>query len=263
MKYINILKRYISIFKLFTKINFIKDMQFRVHFITQIALMFVNSIISLINILILMKFTPSIGGWNKTQILLLQGIIWIVDSIFGGLFFFSLIRIPNSVRNYDIDFILLKPINNIFYVSMRYMNFGILFSSVWGIILIIFVTINYSIPIVNLLWFIFQLVPSILIIYSIFFFIVTMSLRFIRVNGLIQMFWSIMDLGKNPGGIYNSWLRHILVLVIPVLVIYNYPVSILWNGFNLGYTGIAMILAIVLITASTYFWQKSLASIYQ
>jgi ABC-type uncharacterized transport system permease subunit len=72
-----------------------------------------------------------------------------------------------------------------------------------------------------------------------------------------------MDLGKNPGGIYNSWLRHILVLVIPVLVIYNYPVSILWNGFNLGYTGIAMILAIVLITASTYFWQKSLASIYQ
>ncbi|QUH19298.1 ABC-2 family transporter protein [Alkaliphilus sp. B6464] len=255
--------RYINIFKLFLKINFIKDMQYRAHFITQIALMFVNSIISLINILILMKFTPSIGGWDKTQMLLLQGIIWIVDSIFGGLFFFSLIRVPKSIQNYDIDFILLKPINNIFYVSMRYMNFGILFGAVWGIVLIIFVTISYSIPAVNLLWFVFQVIPSILIIYSIFFFIITMSLRFIKVNGLIQMFWSIMELGKNPAGIYKLWLNHILVLVIPVLVIYNYPVNILWNGFNWSYIGMAMIAAIVLVTASSYFWKKSIASIYQ
>ncbi|SHI60564.1 ABC-2 family transporter protein [Lutispora thermophila DSM 19022] len=101
-------------------------MQYRAHFVTQIALMFINSITSLVNILILMKVTPSIGGWNKAQMLLLQGTTWIVDSFFGGLFFFSLIRIPNIIQNYDIDFILLEPINTMFYVSMRYMNFGIL-----------------------------------------------------------------------------------------------------------------------------------------
>jgi len=71
-----------------------------------------------------------------------------------------------------------------------------------------------------------------------------------------------MELGKNPEGIYKSWLGLILVLVIPVLMIYNYPVNILWDGFNLGYMGRAIVEAIVLITASSYFWQKSIVSIY-
>lgn len=72
----------------------------------------------------------SISGWSVYQVYVLLATVWIVDSLFGGVFFFNLIRIPMKVKNYELDGLLTKPVNPVFMLALRQFNLG-LFSGVF------------------------------------------------------------------------------------------------------------------------------------
>lgn len=212
----------------------------------------------------------NISGWNRYQIYALLATVWIVDSIFGGVFFFNLIKIPSKVKNYELDGLLIKPVNPVFIISTRQFNFGLFSGIVFGTAFLIYAVIKgeFSIGIGAVLGYLLLVCCAVLLLFSVLFIMVTFSMKFVRIQGLIQIFWTLMEVGKNPHSIYPMALRTIFILLVPAIVIYNFPMQILTDDNFLGFMSKGTtVLTAVLITAvwvciSVMYFRRSLKYYY-
>ncbi len=212
----------------------------------------------------------NISGWNRYQIYALLATVWIVDSIFGGVFFFNLIMIPSKVKNYELDTLLIKPVNPIFMISMRQFNFGLFSGVFFGTAFLIYAVIKGGFPITikAVLGYLLLVCCAVLLLFSILFIMVTFSLRFVRIQGLIQMFWTLMEVGKNPHSVYPLALKTTFTFLVPAIVIYNFPMQVLTDGKFLGFLNkgttvlTAVLLTVVWVCISVRYFRKSLKYYY-
>lgn len=212
----------------------------------------------------------NISGWSVYEIYVLLATVWIIDSIFGGLFFFNLIRNPMQVKNYQLDGILTKPINHVFILTLRQFNAGLFSGVFFGVGFLIFTVIKagFNVGFIDILGYLLLLCCGVIILFSILFTMVTFSLKFVRVQGLIQMFWTLMEPGKNPHSIYPAVLKNVFTFVVPAIVIYNFPSQVLirhhfLNYLDLGLTIlIAILITLIFLSFSIYYFKKSLKYYY-
>ncbi|MDO5096166.1 MAG: ABC-2 family transporter protein [Peptostreptococcaceae bacterium] len=264
--------KYIKLYLSFIKNSFRRDTMYRFN-------LFVNMFTVVLGYLSNILFyyflydagIENISGWTRYQIYILLASVWIIDSVFGGLFFFNLIRVPSKVKNYELDGILTKPVNSIFMIALRQCNFGLFAGVFFGIGFLVYSLIqgNIQIQFVNLLYYVILILCSVMILFSILLIMVTFSLRFVRIQGLIQMFWAMMDIGKNPHSIYPSSLRMCFLFIIPAITIYNFPAQVLMDtcyipGMNIGSASLtAIVITLVLTATAILYFKKSLKFYYQ
>lgn len=212
----------------------------------------------------------NISGWNVYQVYVLLATVWIIDSIFGGVFFFNIIKIPMQVKNYELDGILLKPVYPIFMMSLRRFNLGVFTGTFFGIGFLIYAVHKGGITfgILEIIGYMMLICCSVLLLFSILFIMVTFSLKFVRINGLIQMFWTLMDVGKNPYSIYPFALKNAFTFIIPAIIIYNFPSQIFINEhffvfMNKGKTIFtATIITLSWVCLAILYFKKSLKYYY-
>ena len=213
----------------------------------------------------------SISGWNNYQVYILLATVWIVDSIFGGMFFFNLIRIPMKVKNYDLDGLLTKPVNPVFMLSLRQFDLGLFSGLFFGAAFLIYAVIKggFSVGFGTVLGYLLLVCCAVLLLFSVLFIMVTFSLKFVRIQGLIQMFWTLMEVGKNPHSLYPAALKTVFILLVPSIIIYNFPTQVLINNNFLTFMdGGKTVLAAVLFTAlwlfiAVKYFRKSLRYYYR
>lgn len=262
--------KYLSLYYSFLKINIITELQFRTNLLFHLFTMFLSFLSNIFFYYFLYNNVNNIAGWNKYEMYILASTVIIINSIFGGIFFFNLIQIPRKVRNYELDYLLLKPINTIFYISLKDFNVGLFSGSIFGIFLLIYsiIKLKLSIGIINILAYILLINTGVLILYSVLFFMVTFSLKFVRVNGLIQMFWTTMSIGNNPYSIYPKIIKYLGLFIIPSIIIYNFPALSIINNNSLSnlttleMTLLALLITFIFISFAINFFNKSLKYYY-
>ena len=154
-----------------------------------------------------------------------------------------------KVKNYDLDAILLKPVDTIFILTLRQFNFGLFAGTFFGI-LFLFYSVSmggFSIGILNIILYIILVLCAVSLLFSILFMMVTFSLRFVRIQGLIQIFWTLMDIGKQPYAIYPMAIKLCFIFLVPAIVIYNFPLGVLIDNNYL-----TVVIALVI---SPLFWR--------
>lgn len=262
--------RYLSLYYSFLKINIITELQFRTNLLFHLFTMFLSFLTNIFFYYFLYNNINNIAGWNKYEMYILASTVIIINSIFGGVFFFNLIQIPRKVKTYELDYLLLKPINTIFYISFKDFNIGLFSGVIFGIFSLVYsiIKLNISITFIKVLIYIFLINTGVIILYSVLFFMVTFSLKFVKINGLIQIFWSMMSVGNNPYSIYPKIITYIGLFIIPSIVIYNFPALVIINNNNLSTLNIiemillALIIAIIFISFAIFFFKNSLRYYY-
>lgn len=212
----------------------------------------------------------SISGWTIYEIYVLLATVWIIDSLFGGLFFFNLIKIPAQVKNYELDGLLMKPVSPVFMLSLRRFNFGLFSGVFFGIGFLLYAVIagNLNVSFGATVEYISLVCCAVLLLYSILFIMVTFSLRFVRIQGLIKMFWTLMEVGKNPHSVYPGALKGIFTLFVPAIIIYNVPSQILINNHFLPFLHaqttvvLAILFTVLWLTIAVLYFKKSLKYYY-
>lgn len=263
--------RYILLYCSLIKMNIIRELQFRTNLIVHFLTMFLNFMGNVAFYYFLYSNIGEISGWNKYEIYILVATINIINALFGGVFFFNLIQIPRKIKNYDLDYMILKPVNTVFYLSMKDFNVGLFSGIFFGIVLLIYSLfhLDYQIKFYTAFIYLILVVLGVLILYSILFFMVTFSLRFVRVNGLIQSFWAIVSIGENPYNIYPKVIKYVGIFLIPSIVIYNFPAIVFTKKYSFFLINrwsivlIASLIAIVFVTISVKFFYKNLAYYYE
>jgi len=199
----------------------------------------------------------SIGGWNYEEVLFLNGITILSSQIMLAVaFVFNIYRLPFNIRKGDIDFMLLKPMNSQFTITLGKVYFGGLVGTLTGMVLIIVAYLNLDI-VLTPLTVIVGLVTFIcgqIIYYSIVVSVSSLSFKFVNNNVFPKLAQRLTRFGRYPHTIYNGFSQKILLTMLPVMFISSIPASIFLHGINWVYLVTAIITAIISLSVSNMIW---------
>jgi ABC-2 type transport system permease protein len=174
------------------------------------------------------KTGATFKGWNLYEVMLLQG-IFLMAKGFAYLFIFGLIWDVNErTRSGSLDLILIKPRSFILLCIIEGFDMedaGKLFGGI-----LLFVLALYNLPsfeIIAVFQFILLFIISVLFLFGFALIIASFCIVFIDNTRVFEVFYSVLNFGMYPAGIFSKHVQAIITFIIPVTFIGFYPASVL------------------------------------
>lgn len=254
-------KKYLKILFLFGKVSLMQQLAYRPSFILAVIGKILRIGIILIFFQAIYFNIKSIAGWSFEQILFLTATFFTIEFIMSVTFHRNLCYyFPHLLRQGTFDFILAKPLNSLFYTSLRVIDFFDLTS---------------FIPVIFLWWYIFSKFSNLLIFYNFFLyllllfnslvFIFAISLLIASVNfwtitstGIGRFFENLIKTARFPTDIFSGVLRIIFFYLIPISIITTIPTKTLLGILNFKIIIFAFCFSFVLLFISLKTWKYGL-----
>lgn len=259
----------LQVYRLLFRNSLIREMNFSTNFWLWLVTELLWFLAQVGMIEVIFSHVESIGDWNKWHMILLMGTHQITTQIFQAFFYMNLANLPELVRTGKLDFLLLQPINAQFVVSTKQFGFDNLINSLVGIGFVLFACnkLHLDPTFLQILFYGVTIFCGILIHYSIFLSLVTLSFWIVKAQGMIYGYYNLMNLARYPETVFRQApraLRIIFSLFIPILVVANVPTQILGN-INSGGSFQPLFIAFILGTlfcfiGSHLFWRFALRS---
>ena len=203
-------------------------MEFRVNFFFKTIIYFGWAGLGLFSIHLIFGQINTIGNWNKDKIMLLTIVFYVCNAFFKAALHNNLIEMPRYIRDGNMDFLLTKPINTRFFVSVRYFNFA----HIPRLILFLLLTLKISLTLnphleVTELFYAFMLSCfGILGMYSLIFIISCFAFWKPRVWNLFALVSEFENLAQYPYDIFKGFLKYIVTL-LPLAAFASIPTKFL------------------------------------
>ena len=250
------IKKYTKIYSLFLYTSLASEMEYK----TNIFIDLITAILSLIGSIFLLSIffqnNESIGGWEFEQALIIQGIYTILNGITNTWFNPNLTEIVKHIREGTLDFVLLKPIDSQFFISLKKINPSGFLEIILGICLLLYCIkinqININFSFLNLC--LITIICSICILYSLWFFISTTTIWFVKTWNATEVLRSFLYIGRFPLNSFSLSLRIIFSVFIPIAFITTIPSEVFLGLSQLWKILLEVIVATVFIITSRKFW---------
>lgn len=254
------MRRYFRIFKILARTSFIRDIAFRGAFYIDVfhAVLWIGLFFVVIEVLF--AHTESLAGWSKGNLVVLLGIWSLLDDLATGTFWDGVKRIPNLVAQGQLDFILTRPIDSQFLVSVERFRFSRVIPIVADILLIIY---GIKIGSIGPWWSIAFLFPVMLAAgyitaFSLFYFLHTLGFWFLRIDNIWALYEGIENVGKYPLDVFGRHAKFLSLTIVPIAIIMMLPAEAL-IGFLSGTEVVnALIVAVVGFFLTRKFFQYSI-----
>ena len=198
----------------------------------------------------------TLGGWSWAQALMVQGLYTVCDGMASTWLRPTLGAIVPHVREGTLDFVLLKPIDSQFWLSLRTLSpaglpeialgFGL---AGWGAVRAGVVVSPLSLLAVALM-----LVAGGLILYSLWFLIAATSIWFVKTWNATEVLRGLLASGRYPLNAYPPALRLLFTLVLPVAFLTTVPAEGLLGRAALPVLGLGCGLAVGFFALARWFW---------
>ena len=196
------------------------------------------------------------GGWEFEQALIIQGIYTILNGITNTWFNPNLTEIVKHIREGTLDFVLLKPIDSQFYISLKKINPSGFLEIMLGFCLLLYcirinqINLNLSFLALSLI----TIMCSICILYSLWFFISTTTIWFVKTWNATEVLRSFLYIGRFPLNSFSFSLRIFFSVFIPIAFITTIPSEVFLGLSQLWKILLEVAVAIVFLITSRKFW---------
>jgi len=249
-------RKYFKVYKKFLHTSLASELEYK----TNILIDLITAILSLIGSIFLLSIffqnNGSIGSWEFEEALIIQGIYTILNGITNTWFNPNLTEIVKHIREGTLDFVLLKPIDSQFFISLKKINPSGFLEIMLGFCLLIFCIrinqINLNLSFLSLSF--ITIICSICILYSLWFFISTTTIWFVKTWNATEVLRSFLYIGRFPLSSFSFSLRIFFSVFIPIAFITTIPsevflgLSVLWKIL------LEIIVATVFLITSRKFW---------
>ena len=249
-------KKYFKVYKNFLFTSLASEFEYK----TNILIDLITAILSLIGSIFLLSIffqnKGSIGGWEFEEALIIQGIYTILNGITNTLFNPNLTEIVKHIREGTLDFVLLKPIDSQFFISLKKINPSGFLEIILGFCLLLFcirlnqINLNFSFLTLSLI----TLICSICILYSLWFFISTTTIWFVKTWNATEVLRSFLYIGRFPLNSFSFPLRIFFSIFIPIAFITTIPSEVFLGLSQLWKILLEVIVASVFLITSRKFW---------
>lgn len=252
--------RYLRLFAVFLRTSIQTDMEYRIDFFTRIIASLLGMVTTLGGLSVVFQYTSTIRGWSLPQVVVLLAVYYLLNGLIEMFIAPNMRQIMEQVRQGTLDFVLLKPVSAQFLATFRQVN-------IWrGVNLLLGVGLGlYSIRKLSLhvgpaqaIAFAITLSAGLMIVYSFWLFLVTLTFWVTRIDNLEQVMWQAFEAGRYPIDIYPAWLRGGLTYVIPVAFIITVPAEALAGRGGALQAPLAVLVGVTMLTLSALFWRFGL-----
>lgn len=253
------MKRYLRLYITFIKNCLVRELEFRLNFVIRSLIYFLWAGLSFATIYLIMGQVHIIAGWDRDSVFLLTFVFYFSNTFYKAVFHSNLNNIPSYIRNGDMDFLLLKPINSRFLVTMRYFKFEQLPRMFLFIYLIISQTakINPSINILESLTAVFLISFGIFSMSCLIFIISCLAFWRPRIWNLFAVVENVLNLGQYPNNIYKGILFYIITF-LPIAIFATFPTRFLLGEGSLELVLLSTFIFLVFTLLSQLVWRMGL-----
>ena len=254
------LRKYLKVYKKFLHTSLASELEYK----TNILIDLITAILSLIGSVFLLSIffqnNVYLGGWKFEQALIIQGIYTILNGITNTWFNPNLTEIVKHIREGTLDFVLLKPIDSQFFISFKKINPSGFLEILLGIFLLLFcikinqIDFNLSFLILSLI----TIICSICILYSLWFFISTTTIWFVKTWNATEVLRSFLYIGRFPLNSFSLSLRIFFSVFIPIAFITTIPSEVFLGLSQLWKILLEVIVALIFLFTSRKFWLYAL-----
>ena len=250
------LRKYLKVYKKFLHTSLASELEYK----TNIIIDLITAILSLIGSIFLLSIffqnSGSIGGWEFEEALIIQGIYTILNGITNTWFNPNLTEIVKHIREGTLDFVLLKPIDSQFFISLKRINPSGFLEIMLGFCLLLFCIrineINFNLSFLT--FSLITIICSIAILYSLWFFISTTTIWFVKTWNATEVLRSFLYIGRFPLNSFSFSLRIFFSVFIPIAFITTIPSEVFLGVSQAWKILLEVIVAMIFLTSSRNFW---------
>ncbi len=250
----------LQVLKAFYRSSIQTDIEYRVDFFTRILASLLGLLTTVGALSIAYNYTGTLKGWSFPQTLVLLAVYYLMDGMVEMFIAPNMRAVMEQVRQGTLDFVLLKPVSAQFMASFRTINIWRIVNVMVGIGLSVYTIgkLSLSIGPAQALGFALTLLAGMVVVYSVWLCLVTLTFWFVKIENIEQIVWQAFEAGRYPIEIYPGWLRGALTYVIPVAFIITVPAQALAGRLAPAFFAIAPVVAAAALILSSAFWRFGL-----
>ena len=252
--------RFIKLWFAFFRNSLSRDMEFKMNFIGNLFIdgIFYGSLFFFFSVIF--SYVDSLGDFSKDAVIIFLIITYLTDTVFVFFFGANTFQVNRMVVRGDLDLLLLKPVNSLFFISFRYVSTYALISVCILSGLLLRATYIYpsSIGLINYIVFFASFIMGILILYCVEFTIACLVFWYknFSVGGWLSS--ELTKYSRRPDSIYTGTFRKVLFTFFPMAMVSSLPARILLFGPNLNLLLLQVAVTLSALCLAVFIWNRGL-----
>jgi ABC-2 type transport system permease protein len=265
--------RYLRLFVALARYSLARELAFRGNFLARVGVELAWLFILLVFYRTIFLRTQHVAGWTEPEYLFFIGCNYVVAGFIETFFLENCNAFSELVRNGDLDFYLLQPIDEQFLVSCRNIDWATMPNVFFGVLLMVGALWwqGWTFDALRLALFLVTLVCGIAISYSLLLLLMATSVWIVRNQSLYELWWLFTSLMRYPREIFvgapGSGLRPpawapplglVFTYLLPVMVVVNVPARTMVKVLEPGFVAFTAAASVVLLWFSRWFFRHAL-----
>jgi ABC-2 type transport system permease protein len=260
--------KYLHLWWALGRFGLVRELAFRGNFLVKVTVEMLWLVILLIFWGTVFAQTNIVAGWTQAQYMFFVGCYMALEGTLETFFLSNCGEFSELVRSGDLDFVLLKPIDEQFLITCRNVDWTTVPNVFFGAAVMIhsLVEMNWTFDPLRAGLFLVMFTCSMGMAYSFLLFLTSSSVWLVRNQSLFELWWLFSTLVRYPREIFEgTWaapLGRFLTYFIPVLLMINVPANVMVRGLDVALEwpmiGLTMAMTVVLLWGSRRFFRLAL-----
>jgi len=255
--------RYFRLWLGFARFGLVRELSFRSNFLVKISVEVLWLAILLVFYRTVFAQTNLVAGWNEFQFLFFVGCYFALGGLVETLFLENCNEFADLVRTGDLDFILLKPIDEQFLVSCRNIDWSTAANVLMGggVMLFALVNLDWQWDACKAALFVIMFACGTALAYGFLLLLTSASVWFMRNQSLYEMWWLFTTLMRYPREIFRNWAAPAGIFfsfIVPIMLVINVPANIMVKALEPAMVGYTFLATIMVLFFSRRFFRYAL-----
>ena len=251
------IKKYFKIYYLLNYTSLAIELEYKINIFIDLITALFGLAGSVFLLSIFFSNTPEIAGWSFEEALIIQGIYTILNGVTNTWLSPNLTEIVKYIREGTLDFVLIKPIDSQFWISLKRISPTGLVEILLGALVLIycFYINNLNFNFTSTLLLIITILCSISILYSLWFLISTTTIWFVKTWNATEVLRSFLYIGRFPVDSFSLPLRIFFSTFIPITFITTIPSEVILGISTIWKIILEIFVSYIFLFFSRKFWK--------
>lgn len=254
--------RHVRLYLHFLRFSFSRAMEFRLDFFFRVVMDAAFYAVQIAFFSVIYRHTALLGGWNYDQVLIFTCGFFLIDALHMTIFANNLWWLPILVNKGDLDYYLVRPVNALFFLSLRDFAANSFLNLILAGSLLGWALLRHPLPLDTsaVLLYLLLLANGAFLYYLIHLAFLIPVFWLHSARGLGDAFYTLEKYAEKPHRIFQGWLRRLLVTALPFSLIASFPAGLLLEGLDWRILAHVLGVTALVFLAVLALWHKALGS---
>lgn len=257
--------RYLRLLAALARYGLARELAFRGNFIAKVTVEVLWLGILLVFYRTIFSHTPVVAEWSEPEYLFFVGCYFALGGLIETFFLSNCNEFADLIRSGDLDFLLLKPIDEQFLVSCRNIDWSTLPNVLFGLGVMGFALSSlesWSFDPLTAALFVLTFFSGLGLAYSFLLVLTSTSVWLVRNQSLYEMWWLVSSLMRYPREIFKGPIATpvgmFFTFVVPVMIVVSVPATVMVKALDPSLAAFAVVVTVLMLVVSRKFFRLAL-----